>query len=597
MVETIKAGVAAVKVLENWGVKDIYGLPGGSINSLMDALLEEKERIHFVQVRHEEVGAMAASMHAKFTGHIGVAFGSAGPGGTHLMNGLYDAKEDHVPLLAIIGQFGTTGMNMDTFQEMNEDPIYADVSVYHRVVMTAQSLPHIIDEAIRQAYSKKGVAVVQLPVDLGWQEIEKDSWFDASQAYIQPELAEPKQEAIEQAMQILQNAERPVIFSGIGMRGAGTELMELSRKIKAPAMVSALAIDIVDDDFEAFLGSPTRVSRKPANDAIANADTVLMLGTNQPFIDVTNMFEHVKHVIQVDIDPAKLGKRQRTELSILADAKKVVKALSQQMKEKEETPWWRANVKNIANWKNYTQTLEEDKENPLNLYQVYHAINKVAKKDALFSTDVGDVTMTSVRHLHMGKGQLWRTSGLFATMGVGIPGAIAAKLDFPNRQVWSLSGDGAFSMVMQDLATQAQEKLPIINVVFSNQQFGFIKDEQETTNKGYLGVEFTGIDFAKVAEAMGVHGFTVNKVEELDDVFAQAMKLVESGLPVLIDAKITGESPIPVERLQLDPKQYPQETIDAFKERFHAEKLQPFAVYMEEEGLVEAGKATDLGGF
>ncbi len=409
------------------------------------------------------------------------------------------------------------------------------------------------------------MAVVQLPVDLGWQEIEKDSWFDASQAYIQPELAEPKQEAIEQAMQILQNAERPVIFSGIGMRGAGTELMELSRK--------------------------------PANDAIANADTVLMLGTNQPFIDVTNMFEHVKHVIQVDIDPAKLGKRQRTELSILADAKKVVKALSQQMKEKEETPWWRANVKNIANWKNYTQTLEEDKENPLNLYQVYHAINKVAKKDALFSTDVGDVTMTSVRHLHMGKGQLWRTSGLFATMGVGLPGAIAAKLDFPNRQVWSLSGDGAFSMVMQDLATQAQEKLPIINVVFSNQQFGFIKDEQETTNKGYLGVEFTGIDFAKVAEAMGVHGFTVNKVEELDNIFAQAMKLVESGLPVLIDAKITGESPIPVERLQLDPKQYPQETIDAFKERFHAEELQPFAVYMEEEGLVEAGKATDLGGF
>ncbi|BDM76014.1 hypothetical protein LGMS210922A_09590 [Lactococcus garvieae] len=253
--------------------------------------------------------------------------------------------------------------------------------------------------------------------------------------------------------------------------------------------------------------------------------------------------------------------------------------------------------KKHVNWKNYTQALEEDKENPLNLYQVYHAINKVAKNDALFSTDVGDVTMTSVRHLHMGKGQLWRTSGLFATMGVGLPGAISAKLDFPERQVWSLSGDGAFSMVMQDLATQAQEKLPIINVVFSNQQFGFIKDEQETTNKGYLGVEFTGIDFAKVAEAMGVHGFTVSKVEELDDVFAQAMKVVGSGLPVLIDAKITGESPIPVERLQLDPKQYSQETIDAFKERFHAEKLQPFAVYMEEEGLTEAGKATDLGGF
>ncbi len=597
MVETVKAAVAAVKVLENWGVKDIYGLPGGSINSLMDALLEEKDRIRFVQVRHEEVGAMAASMHAKFTGHIGVAFGSAGPGGTHLMNGLYDAKEDHVPLLAIIGQFGTTGMNMDTFQEMNEDPIYADVSVYHRVVMTAQSLPHIIDEAIRQAYSKKGVAVVQLPVDLGWQDIAVGSWFDASQAYIQPEFADPQQPVLDKAAELLQNAERPVIFAGIGMRGANSELVEFSRKIKAPIMVSALAIDMVDDDYEAFLGSPTRVSRKPANDAIANADTVLMLGTNQPFIDVTNMFEHVKHVIQVDIDPAKLGKRQRTELSILADAKKVVLALTQQMNEREATPWWRANIKNVRNWKDYTTSLETDKQEPLNLYQVYHAINNVAKNDALFSTDVGDVTMTSVRHLHLGKGQLWRTSGLFATMGVGLPGAISAKLDFPNRQVWSLSGDGAFSMVMQDLATQAQEKLAIINVVFSNEQFGFIKDEQETTNKGYLGVEFTGIDFAKVAEAMGVRGFTVRKVEELDTVFAEATQLAESGLPVLIDAKITGESPIPVERLQLDPKKYSQETIDSFKKRFHAEILQPFAVFMEEEGLIEAGKATDLGGF
>jgi pyruvate oxidase len=597
MVETVKAAVAAVKVLENWGVKDIYGLPGGSINSLMDALLEEKDRIRFVQVRHEEVGAMAASMHAKFTGHIGVAFGSAGPGGTHLMNGLYDAKEDHVPLLAIIGQFGTTGMNMDTFQEMNEDPIYADVSVYHRVVMTAQSLPHIIDEAIRQAYSKKGVAVVQLPVDLGWQDIAVGSWFDASQAYIQPEFADPQQPVLDKAAELLQNAERPVIFAGIGMRGANSELVEFSRKIKAPIMVSALAIDMVDDDYEAFLGSPTRVSRKPANDAIANADTVLMLGTNQPFIDVTNMFEHVKHVIQVDIDPAKLGKRQRTELSILADAKKVVLALTQQMNEREATPWWRANIKNVRNWKDYTTSLETDKQEPLNLYQVYHAINNVAKNDALFSTDVGDVTMTSVRHLHLGKGQLWRTSGLFATMGVGLPGAISAKLDFPNRQVWSLSGDGAFSMVMQDLATQAQEKLAIINVVFSNEQFGFIKDEQETTNKGYLGVEFTGIDFAKVAEAMGVRGFTVRKVEELDTVFVEATQLAESGLPVLIDAKITGESPIPVERLQLDPKKYSQETIDSFKKRFHAEILQPFAVFMEEEGLIEAGKATDLGGF
>lgn len=597
MSSTIKAGVAAVKVLENWGVKDIYGIPGGSINSLMDALNEEKENIHYVQVRHEEVGAMAASMHAKFTGHIGVAFGSAGPGGTHLLNGLYDAREDAVPVLAIIGQFGTFGMNMDTFQEMNEDPIYADVAVYHRVVMTGESLPHIIDEAIRQAYSKHGVSVVQLPVNLGWKDIPADSWFDASQIYIHPTLSDPDFEKIDKVAKLLFEAERPLIFAGIGMRGSGVELVELSKKLKAPIMISALAIDMVDQDYEAFLGSAIRVSRKPANEAIANADTVLMLGTNQPFIDVTNMFEHVKHVIQVDTDPAKLGKRQRTEVAILADAKKVVQSLIKKIPEKEETPWYRANIKNIANWKIYTDQLEQDTHSPLTMYQVYHAINKVASSKAIFSVDVGDVTMTSVRHLRLGKNQMWRTSGLFATMGIGIPGAIAGKLDFPDRQVWSLSGDGALSMVMQDLATQAQEKLGIINVVFSNEQFGFIKDEQESTNNGFLGVEFSGIDFAKVAEATGVKGYTITKVEELDGVFLQAVTEVAKGHPVLIDAKISNESPLPAEALKLEPLQYSSEEISEYKERYHAEILEPFSKYLIEEGLIGSDKSENIGGF
>lgn len=147
--DKINAGVAAVKVLEEWGVKHIYGIPSGSINSLMDALLHEKDKIDYIQVRHEEVGALAAAMHAKYTGHIGVAFGSAGPGGTHLLNGLYDAREDHVPVLAIVGQFATNGMNMDTFQEMNENPIYADVAIYNRTITTAEQIPHVIDEAIR----------------------------------------------------------------------------------------------------------------------------------------------------------------------------------------------------------------------------------------------------------------------------------------------------------------------------------------------------------------------------------------------------------------------------------------------------------------
>lgn len=584
MTKTIKAGIAAVKVLENWGVKNIYGLPGGSINSLLDGLLAEKDNIHFVQVRHEEVGAMSASMHAKFTGHIGVAFGSAGPGGTHLLNGLYDAREDHVPVLAIIGQFGTTGMNMDTFQEMNEDPIYADVSVYHRVIMTAEQIPYVFDEAIRQAYSKRGVAVVQLPVNLGWEDIDAEAWFDASSHYKTPQLADPDEASIDEAIKILKEAKKPMIFSGIGMRGGGDELISLSRKLKAPIMISAPAIDTIDHDYEGFLGSWGRVARKPAVDANAEADTILMLGSNQPFINVYGMFDG-KRVIQVDVDPAKLGKRQRTELSILADAKKVVKALNEKLPEIPATSWWNANLKNIANWKAYTDQLEQSTDEKLTLYQVYNKINEIADPDAVFSIDVGDVTMTSVRHLRLGKGQLWRTSALFATMGVGVPGAITAKLDFPNRQVFSLSGDGGFSMVMQDLATQVQEKLPILNIVFSNEQFGFIKDEQEETNQGFLGIEFSGMDFAKIGEAMGAKGYTVTRYSELAEVFEKAQADIKAGFTVLIDAKIDNESPIPVLGMQLDPEQYSADEIVAFKKRYQAELLEPFSTYLREEGL------------
>lgn len=202
--EMIPAGIAMVKVLEAWGVDHLYGIPGGSFNSTMDALLAEKNNIQYIQVRHEEVGAMAVAADAKLTGKIGVAFGSAGPGGTHLLNGLYDAREDHVPVLALIGQFGTSGMNMDTFQEMNENPIYADVSVYNVTAVTAQSLPHLIDEAIRRAYAQHGLAVVQIPVDLPWQDIPAESWYASANSYQQPLLPQPDPDKVKQIATLLE---------------------------------------------------------------------------------------------------------------------------------------------------------------------------------------------------------------------------------------------------------------------------------------------------------------------------------------------------------------------------------------------------------
>ncbi|PRY77152.1 pyruvate oxidase [Alkalibacterium olivapovliticus] len=581
----IEAGVAAVKVLESWGVKHVYGLPAGSLNSWMDALKNEEHSIDFIQVRHEEVGALAASMHAKFTGKIGVALGSAGPGATHLMNGLYDAREDGVPVLAIIGQRAENEMNMDAFQEINHNPVFADVAVYNRRVAYPEQLPKIIDEAIRMAIAKKGVAAVEVPVDYGWAEIDNDAWYSSANAYRHYANPVLDEDDIDKAVALLEQAERPVIYAGIGTRGNGEAVMALSRKLKAPVAITGINYDTFPHDFEGLLGSANRVSRKPAVEVFEEADVVLFAGSNYPFAEVTGVFEGIDKFIQIDIDPYKLGKRHKTDAAILGDAGDAIRAITDKITEKPETAWYRANLNNIKNWKTYMDKLEQKTEGELQFYQAYHAINQVADEDAIYSTDVGNTTQTSVRHLRMTPKNMWRTSGVFATMGNGLPGAIAAKAAFPQRQVWDLTGEGAFAMVMQDIITTVQYGLPSIHVVFSNTEYGFIKHEQEDTNHNYYGVDFKDVDYAKIGEAQGAVGFRVTKISELSDVFNKAVELEKAGRTVVIDLKISHDRPIPVEALKLDPKLFPADEIEAFKSRYEAHELEPFSYFLEQEEL------------
>lgn len=581
----IEAGVAAVKVLESWGVKQVYGLPAGSLNSWMDAFKKEEGNIDFIQVRHEEVGALAASMHAKFTGEIGVALGSGGPGATHLMNGLYDAREDGVPVLAIIGQRPENEINMDSFQEMNQNPVFADVAVYNRRVAYPDQLPKVIDEAIRIAIAHKGVAVVEVPVNYGWVEIDNDSWYSSANAYRKYPNPVLNETDIDEAVSILENAKRPVIYAGIGTRGNGEAVMELSRKLKAPVAITGINYDNFSDDSESLLGSAHRVSRKPAVEVFDEADVVLFAGSNYPFSEITGVFDHIDKFIQIDIDPHKLGKRHKTDVAILGDAGDAIRAITEKISKTPETAWYRANLNNIKNWKMYTDKLERKTEGELQFYQAYHAINQVADEDAIYSIDVGNTTQISVRHLRLTPKNMWRTSGVFATMGNGLPGAIAAKAAFPNRQVWNLTGEGAFAMVMQDIVTTVQYCLPSIHVVFSNKEYGFIKAEQEDTNHNYFGVDFKDVDYAKIGEAQGAMGFTVTKISELSEVFLKAVELEKAGRTVLIDVKINHDRPIPAENLKLDLKRYPEEVVKAFKERYEAQELEPFSYFLEQEGL------------
>lgn len=585
--EKVKIAVAALRVLEGWGVDTIYGIPSGTLSSFMDALEAEKDRIEFIQVKHEEVGAMAAVMQSKWRGKLAVCVGSGGPGASHLINGLYDAAMDNTPVIAILGSRPHRELNLDAFQELNQNPMFDHIAVFNKRVAYAEQLPKLMDEAARQAISKRGVAVIEVPTDFGYQEIGIDEFYTSGHNYRAYKSAPLDEKDVSDAVELLKQAKRPVIYVGVGTVGHGDKVQALAEKIKAPVITTGKNYETIEWNFKAHLGSAYRVGWKPANEAILEADTVLFIGCNFPFAEADRTFRNIKHFIQVDNNPAMLGKRHACDVAILGDAGEALTAFLQLMPAVEENAWWRANLKNVQNWREYMDKLEGKTSGPLQFYQVYNAINKYAEEDAIFSVDVGNSTQTSVRHLHMTPKNMWRTSPLFATMGIALPGGIAAKHTYPERQVWNLMGDGAFSMTYPDVVTNVRYNLPVINIVFSNNEYAFIKNKYEDTNRTTFGTDFVDVDYALVGKAQGALGYTVRRIEEIDAVMQEAVAAVKNGKTVVVDCKITQNRPLPVETgtLKLDEKLYSAAEIQAYKDKYEAQNLVPFRTYLEEEGL------------
>lgn len=562
----INAGVAMVNVLEAWGIDHIYGIPGGSFNSTMDALYHERETVKYIQVRHEEAGALAAAADAKLTGKVGAVFGSAGPGASHLINGLYDAQMDHVPVLALLGQVASTAMNYNSFQELNENPMFADVSVYNRTVMTPESLPHVIDEAIKAAYQQKGVAVVTIPVDFGFAEIEEVEIATAKNHKTGVVL--PDEADLKAALPLIEAAKQPVLYVGQGVRGGFDAIKAFSEHFSMPVAAAVLAKGIVPDLYENFLGFAARVATKPANEALADADLIVFVGSDFPF--GRYFFNPAAKFIQVDIDASKFGRRHNVDQSVLGDGATALRRWVELGTARPADAWLKANQENIRNWHAWRKSFYNDQSTPLRAEPVFKEVNRIAEKDAVYVADVGNVTLNAIRHLEMNGEQQFTTSGWFATMGNGVPGGIAAQLTYPDKQVFTFSGDGGFAMQMQDIITQVKYNLPIINVVFSNNAFGFIEAEQEDTEQQKFGVFLEGADFGKVGEALGADGFTITEYSQLEPAFTAAKA---SNRPVVIDVKIKDERPLPVEALELEPEKFSAEQINAFKEKYQVHNM------------------------
>ncbi|WEV67653.1 pyruvate oxidase [Bifidobacterium sp. ESL0769] len=582
MADKINASNAMIKVLEDWGVNHIFGLPGGSFDSTMNALYDRRETMKYIQVRHEEAGALAAAGEAKFTGKIGVCFGSAGPGAVHLLNGLYDAKHDHVPVLALVAQVPTSMMNTDYFQEIDEGPIFEDVAVYDRTVMTAEQLPSVVDQAIRQAYEHSGVAVVVIPKDLGWMPIKDVVYSTAHDFTLGKTCLKPDAKDVAKAVEMLGNAKKPLIYFGAGARDAAAELKALSDRMKIPMMSSVLGIGVMPEAEKAYMLSAGRVASKPGVDAASTADVVLFIGTNMPFAP---FFIHPEtQFIQVTNKQTDIGKRHRVDLGIVADAKETLKAMLEVAPQVDSRPYYDTLIEDRANWVEWLAAREDLDHTPLDVDTVFVRINRIAKDDAIFSVDVGNVTIDSFRLLKVKPTQKIATSAWYATMGNALPSAIGAQESYPGRQVFSISGDGGFAMNMQDILTQVKYHEPIINIVLTNEALGFIEGEQDDNHQPHSGVDLIDGNYADAAAGLGAKGFEVHTLDELDVAFAEAAKPQDG--PVVIDVKISDERPLPVEQLVLEPDDnHTQADVDAFARTYHSEGLVPVDQLLEKHGL------------
>ncbi|MGZ0874765.1 pyruvate oxidase [Priestia megaterium] len=530
------AGKAAMSVLKEWNIDHIFGMPGDSINHFMDNLRSEKDEIEFIQVRHEEVGALAASSYAKITGKIGVCLSIGGPGAIHLLNGLYDAKADGAPVLVLAGQVPREKLGNESFQEVNLERVFDDVSVFNHRVDSPESFPHLLQQAIRTAYAKKGVAVLVIPDDIPSSTIKIDAKTPI--ANVSKSISHSDPEDIAKALLAIKYAKRPVILAGTGAKHAKLELAQFAEKIAAPVIFTLPAKGILPDHHPYNLGQLGQLGTKPSYEAMEETDLLIMVGTSYPYRE---FLPDGAEAIQLDSDATQIGRRYPVSIGLVGDSKTTLSQLTHNLDYQENRRFLEECQVNMENWWKHVEKEENEVSTPIKPQQVIPKLQKIVDDDAIVSVDVGNVTVWMARHFRM-TNQKFVVSSWLATMGSGLPAAIAGKLAHPEKQSVAVCGDGGFTMVMQDFVTAVKYKLPIVVVVLNNSEIGMIKYEQALQGHLDYQTQLGEMNFAKFAESCGGIGYRVEKYEELETAFEKAAL---ANVPVVIDVVVADEPPLP----------------------------------------------------
>jgi pyruvate dehydrogenase (quinone) len=533
-----------VERLIEWGVDRVFGLPGDGINGIMEGLRRHRDRIRFVLVHHEEAAAFMATAHAKCTGRLGVCLATSGPGGIHLLNGLYDAKLDHQPVLALTGMQETQLLGTGYQQEVHLEKLFMDVAAYDAMVYVPVQIPALVDRAVRTSLAERTVSHITMPVDVQVADADESPYRALAPARTPhtaprfiPAPALPRDADLDAAAKVLNEGRKVVILAGAGALGCRAELRQLAELLGSPVVKTLPGKASYPDDDPYCTGGIGLLGTEPSEEAMEAADTLFMVGTDFPY---TKHLPEKCRTVQVDLSPVRAGNRMPTDVPLVGDARETLRALLPRLQRKDDQ--FVSGIRSsVDEWWKKMRALADATRDPIQPQYLAHLVDRHASDDAVLSADSGTIATWAARHFVIRGTRFFMLSGNLATMAPGLPYTIAAQLAFPGRQCIAFIGDGGFSMLMGEWLTAVRHDLPIKVFVNNNHVLGQILWEQMVLGYPEYGVRRSGIaNYATFAESNGGRGIRVEHPGDLEDAVREA--LAYDG-PALVDCLTNPEEP------------------------------------------------------
>ncbi|MEU0151316.1 thiamine pyrophosphate-dependent enzyme [Micromonospora fulviviridis] len=545
-------GESLARRLVEWGVDTVFGLPGDGINGLMEGFRRQREKLNFVLVHHEEAAAFMATGYAKATGRLGVCAATSGPGAIHLLNGLYDAKLDHVPVLAITGMQETSVLGSHYQQEVHTPLLYQDVAdAYNLMVTNPQQMPGVLDIAIRHALARRSVAHLSFPNDVQVAPAGEDPYRHVSPGEpprSSPVVSQPavpaEQLDLARAAEVLNAGTKVAMLVGVGARHARDEVLAVAEALASPIVKTLPGKMVVPDDHPLTTGGLGLLGTRPSEELMEECDTLLMVGTSFPYGKYLPSPGQAR-VVQIDIDASLVGLRLPVDAAVTADAKVALGQLLPLLQRRTDRSFLTRYQRERDAWLADMTSLEDPRRSPIAPQYLISCVDAAATSDAILTCDSGTIATWSARHWTIRGGREFYLSGNLATMAPGLPYAIAMQHAYPGRQVIAFVGDGGFAMLMAEFLTAVRHGLPIKVIVNNNNSYGQILWEQIVLGYPEYAVRHRQpeADFAAWARACGGHGAKVTDPKDVPGAVREA--LAHPG-PALVDCDVNpNEPPMP----------------------------------------------------